>query len=373
MKYKVPKINTYFKLGMLCLVIKTIFGTSNILRIEGVVDDLLAVMGSAFLLGSVLKKGCKTLTYCVYMTLIALAAYTSYRTGNLRMLMIVAFCVASHRQNINETIRFLFCYETFFLLLHVIIALATSMFGKNNSIYMSGEMKYTFGFGHPNTFSCLLTNVLLMWTWLNYERLRKIHILIQILLVLFFYVFTGTRTILITVFVFAMLFCYLKVSCRDMSLLVRYLIPIAVVCHMIVIPMYINGHPLAVLLNKILSTRVKLGAYWFTQKGLSVFGQNLMNAQAVWDEVWQFSGEVPFDNLYTYLLINIGMVWLAFLSVLFYRISFLKNAKYNLFLIVWALYGVTEVHGINPVMLFPLLLLSSGVNESRRQNETKCV
>ena len=97
-----------------------------------------------------------------------------------------------------------------------------------------------------------------------------------------------------------------------------------------------------------------------------MFGQNLNNTNAVWDSVWQLSGTVTFDNIYTYLLINIGIIWLVLLGILFYRISFMKNAKYNLFLIVWALYGITEVHGINPVMVFPILLIAvnSGMSKT---------
>ena len=367
MKYRLPRINTCFKLGLLCLIIKTVFGTSNILRIEGIADDLLSAAGSVFLFVSVLKKGCRPITYCVYLALMVLAAYTSYKMGNLRMVMVTALCVAANRQRIDDVVRFLLSYETIFLLLHVLLALATSLFGKNNSVYMSGEMKYTFGFGHPNTFSCLLTNLLIMWSWLNYDRLKTSHVLTQVFIVLFFYIFTGTRTILLTVFIFAILFFYLKVSKRNLNLLLRYIIPMAVVCHLIAIPLYIGGNPIAVALNKALSTRIKLGAYWYTQRGLSLLGQNIMDTNVTWDEVWQLAGSAPFDNIYTFLMINVGMVWLLVLSVLFYRTSLLKNAKYNLFLILWALYGVTEVHGINPVMLFPLLILAIDVKKEKSE------
>ncbi len=361
MKCTRPKINTLFRLGLLCLMIKTIFGSSNILRIEGIADDVISVLGAAFLLLSVMKKGCKPITYVVYMTIVGLAAYTSYRIGNLRIIMVVALCVAANRQDIDKTIKFLFVYETFFLLFHVFAAVATSAFGKNNFVYMSGQMKYTFGFGHPNTFSCLLTNVLLMWSWLNYDRLRISHVFAQIFIVLFFYAFTGTRTILLSIFIFVALLCYMKVTRYDLHLIVRYIIPVAVICHIAAIFMFLAGHPVAIALNKLLSTRIKLGAYWYTLKGFSLFGQNVQGTIVEWDEVWQLAGEIPFDNIYTYLFMNIGFAWLAVLGFFFYRLSFKKNAKYNLFLIMWALYGVTEVHGINPVMLFPLLLLASNV------------
>ncbi|MBR5287082.1 MAG: hypothetical protein IKU34_00635 [Clostridia bacterium] len=364
MTYRVPKVNTCFKAGLLCLIIKTIFSTSKLLPVTGIADDLLALAGCVLLFCSVFKKGCRPSAYCVYFVVLALAAYTSYRMGNLRMLLIAAICVASTRQNVHRIIRFMFFYETLFLAFHVLLALATSVLGRYNFISVSGEMKYTFGFGHPNTFSCLLMNILLMWSWMNYHRLRMQHILIQILIVLFFYVFTGTRTILLSIFIFAALFVFVKKSRKDLHLLVRYLIPLAVVCHMVVIPLYIGHHPLAELVNKLLSNRIKLGGYWYAHKGLSAFGQNLMSFQAVWDDVWQMSGSLTFDNIYTCLAINFGMVWLAVLCVLFYRISFLRDVKVNLFLVMWALYGVTEVHGVNPVMLFPLLLLTCDVREN---------
>lgn len=366
MRFRIPRINNYYKLGLLCLIIKTVFGTSNILGIGGIADTILSVIGAAFLFVSVMKRGCKPIAYYAYIAVTALAAYTSYRIGNLRILMVVILCIAASRQNIDETINMMFFYETIFLLMHVVLAPVTSLFGVDNWIYMSGKMKYTFGFGHPNVFSCLLLNVLLMWSWMNYDKLKIRHVVAQVFVVLFFYIFTGTRAALISIICFLLLVCYRKFIRADMRLAVRFIIPAMTLGSVMSIFLYIARNPIAVALNKLLSTRVKLGAYWFTQKGITMFGQNLNNTNAVWDSVWQLSGTVTFDNIYTYLLINIGIIWLVLLGILFYRISFMKNAKYNLFLIVWALYGITEVHGINPVMVFPILLIAvnSGMSKT---------
>ena len=36
-----------------------------------------------------------------------------------------------------------------------------------------------------------------------------------------------------------------------------------------------------------------------------------------------------------------------------------KDGKANLFIIVWALYGLCEIHGLNPFMLFPVLFCAN--------------
>ena len=41
-----------------------------------------------------------------------------------------------------------------------------------------GVVRYDMGFGHPNRVSILLFNLLIMWIWLNFDRLQKLKIII---------------------------------------------------------------------------------------------------------------------------------------------------------------------------------------------------
>ena len=55
-------------------------------------------------------------------------------------------------------------------------------------------------------------------------------------------------------------------------------------------------------------------------------------------------------------MVNQGVIWLILLAFIFYKLAKLNSGKVNIFLIVWALYGVTEVHGLNGFLCMPIFL-----------------
>ena len=66
-----------------------------------------------------------------------------------------------------------------------------------------------------------------------------------------------------------------------------------------------------------------------------------------------------------------GIIWLVTIILLFYKLNQLNNDKINFAIIAWAIYGITEVHGLNVYMLFPILLVSELFD--KKQNIEKYV
>ena len=64
---------------------------------------------------------------------------------------------------------------------------------------------------------------------------------------------------------------------------------------------------------------------------------------------------------------NDGLIWLILIAAAFYKLAQKENIKINLCLIMWSLYGVTEVHGLNALMCFPILLVVLLYSEEKEE------
>lgn len=110
--------------------------------------------------------------------------------------------------------------------------------------------------------------------------------------------------------------------------------------------LYPKNLPFINFVNDLLTTRIKLGSMGLTNFGASFIGQNV-----------EYVNGFTFDNIYSMLLVEYGIVWLIVISVLLYALAKRNNIRTNIFIIIWCFYAMSEVHGTNPFMFFPLLLL----------------
>lgn len=171
--------------------------------------------------------------------------------------------------------------------------------------------------------------------------------------------FAKTRTS----FIASVIFCILLVISKSkhsykkiLNLVAQFIVPIFAGLTLLCVNLYMLDNQIAVTVNKLLSDRIKLGAYGVSHYGFSFLGQNVEKENIVWEAEWGFNG-FTFDNVYTYIAVNQGIIWILVLTVLFYLLAKKKNLKISVFVIVWALYGVTEVHGLNGFYCFPIFLV----------------
>lgn len=138
----------------------------------------------------------------------------------------------------------------------------------------------------------------------------------------------------------------------------EFIVPICSGLTLLCVNLLLSGNLIAEAVNALLSDRIKLGAYGVSHYGYSFLGQKVAKTNIVWEAEWGFNG-FTFDNIYTYLAVNQGIIWILLLSVLFYYLAKKEDLKTSIFIIIWALYGITEVHGLNGFISFPILLVVS--------------
>lgn len=359
MKIKVPIPNSLLRIGLLLMIIKVFFSFSSILEVSEELDMVVSVIACMFLAGSILQKAYPLKTLVVFAGVILLGILTSIRTGNLMMFIAIVTCLSLCREDLDRQLRFLMFWETVLVLLTTVIAVMLHLSGHSMLTKVSHEMLFNFGFSHPNVFSCIATNIFAMFLWLHYEDIRGHQLLAIGLLEILIYLITGSRTgLIVTGFLLA---CMLLVRGKNrfrklLRLGAQWAPPVLTLLFYGLCRLYAAGNMAVRVIDDLVSGRIWLGAYSLNRFGVSLFGRNLSNVEVKWDEFWHISG-ITFDNVYTYLLVT-QFVWLLVIMLLFFRLARRGDTKVCVFLLAWSLYGVSEIHVLNPYLFFAVLLVT---------------
>ena len=109
--------------------------------------------------------------------------------------------------------------------------------------------------------------------------------------------------------------------------------------------------------NRLLSTRVYLSAYAVKHFGFTLLGQSMPLDPVTVSPEWP----IPFftlDCAYSFFCCCIGAIWLILICVSFYKLAKLRDPRVSIFLILWALYSVSETITLYVFFFSPLLLIS---------------
>lgn len=360
-KIRIPVPVSLFEWGILFLLLKVMCDASGILPYGDTADTFLSVIACVLLTFSVLFKRVSLAELLVYGVVLISALLTSISTGSMFIFLTVISCLSARRQNLDRFLYVVFVYELIFFVFHTLLSIMLIPFGYNMIQEFNGSERFYFGFVHPNTFSIILLNLTVLWVWRKYHALKKEHLAVILAVHVVFYCFTLCRSALYAVLVLVILICvfYGKEKRRKiLALLAKYSVPVLGALIFMLVSQYTSDHWLIKAVDSILSGRIKLGAYAYETYGVTLLGQNLSSIVVVWDDYWKLSGHT-FDCVYSYMLINYGIVWLIMIVVLFYNCAKKGNEKVNIMLILWACYGIAEVHPLNPFLFFPLFLITN--------------
>lgn len=369
-KIKLIKPQSLLYFGLLLMLIKVMFSFSDVLPYSDEIDKILSVLSAGILSIEIFKKRYSIKRLTIYIAVIILALYGVLITGQYGLLITVITCLAISDVDINKIIQFIFQYELLFFIINIIWSIFMSLLGSYSlSMIIYGVKRYKFGFSHPNILSVILFNLIIMWIWLNFEKIRWKHLGFIFLISIISYYFTKTRTSFFdTLFVILMVALLIGKRKRVIKLY-KYaavlIVPALSIAFYFMIKLRLNNIPIITMLDSFLSARITLGGYAYVRYGVTMFGQNLQNMQVTWDEIWRLNSGT-FDCTYTYLLVNQGIVWLIVLAVGFFMLTRYKSNKINIAIIAWGLYAITEVHGLNGFMCFPVLLMSLLISKKNK-------
>ncbi len=358
--FTLPKPKTMLHIGLLLMIFKVFIPLSDLLPQSAVLDSVLSFASAGILAFDIIQKNLSKKRLIMYGAVTLLALHTVVITGQYGFLITIVAIMAIANYDFDNIINFIYRWELFLFVVHTGFALLFSFSTEISIIQtISGEQRFNFGFGHPNTFSAYLFNLIIMWVWINYNKIKNKNIIAIFFIEFLSYLFTKTRTSMIDVMVFCLVILaakYLKQN-KILSNIAKFIVPSFSIIIFVLITQFITGNPVILFIDEMLSSRLRLGSYAYYHYGLTFFGQNIPFNQITWDPFWQLNG-FTFDCTYTSLMMMHGIVWLIALLLGFYLLGKMRNNRISIVIIAWALYAITEVHGLNGFLCFPVLLFS---------------
>ena len=361
-----PKPKTYAQYGIVILVLKVFLSYTVFENMIPYSDTLLSLLAVLFLGLSILNKGYTIKILFVYGIVALLGLYSSYYVGNVMLFTTILTILAMYNE--NRTILFLYKYEVTAFVVLSVLSLVTG----NVKRYVDEGMSlyFNFGFSHPNVAAAMLFNIMIMWIWLSYNELKpQIYLKLGIFSFVVYF-FTGARTILIvgliTIFLVMISKSEKKWINEGLAFVSGWIVPVLSLAFWYTTVNYKSSGSIIKIIDTFMTGRLKLGAYAYEHYGFTLFGQVVEKGTRFgYDALWNMSKFSTFDNLYTKLMINNGIIWLVIIAVSFFCLSRRKNNITNCMIIIWAIYGISEGHGLNGYLCFPILFLTLLLGENR--------
>lgn len=348
-------------LALFLSIVKTFLSINMYVTLNGSIDNILSCIIAFLFAIDIIFQKYSIRTLLVYLGIAIFTFFLCYYINSFQILLTVLTILAIRKTDFTRVIKFIFQYEcTFTILLIIFSVFCQFLFDMPIYIVKEGVTRFCFGFVHPNLFSIMLANLLLMWVWINYEYIKLGHFIILIVLEVVLYTFSKTRTafyiMIILILLIALL--YKKNNSRLFSYISGLSFPAVGVFWCVLFSTY-RGSGFYNFFDTILSGRLRLAAYAYNTVGYTWFGSDVLPIlkKVEWDPVY-YLNDYTFDSLYSELFMNIGIVTFVLLCVLFFVLSMKRNNKINIFILAFSLYSITEVHTLNGYIFFPIFLLT---------------
>ena len=360
MRVCLPKPKTLLYWGFLLMIFKTFLSDTIIIPYSPLMDNILSYFTAGILAIYILLKRYSVKILLAYMLITLIVLYSTIVSGQYGFLISIIAILALRDADITAAVKFIYNWELLLFISIIILSIFCGFFS-DDYIYGNyyGQIRFHFGFAHPNMLSIYLFNLIIMWIWLNFENMKLIHVGAIVCIEIVSYIFTKTRTSLLDVLFLLVFILFIKrfPGRKIEKIFAGVLIPFLSLLFYLTSSFYTSGNVFLIFLDNVLSGRIRLGSYAFEHFGLTFLGQNIEGIQVVWDPIWRLNG-FTFDCTYTYLMMNMGILWLIIISIGFIFLAKKGSDKILVMIIAWGLYAITEVHGINGFKCFPILLLA---------------
>lgn len=352
----------YFALA-LCSLEQTWF-FSDVFPFSDGVDTILRLIYILAITVVFLLQDYSPKLYLAYGLLGAACVLTRLGSGLMFWIISVITILALRQEDISDVFRLLRRCLTLSLLILALAFFLKYFQGQRQFFEIDnvGRRRVRLGFLHANSLSTYFFNLMLLWVWEKYDSIGPRAIAGLLLTAVAMYLLTDSRTAFLCEILLCLMIVLAKYGGRAAGLLhvgAKWTAPAAAVFMLACSVMWLapTRSPFVEKVNRLLSIRVYLSAYAVSHFGFTLFGQSMPLDPVTVSPEWP----IPFftlDCVYSFFCCCIGAVWLILICVSFYKLGKLRDPRISIFLILWALYGVSETLTLYVFFFSPLLLIS---------------
>lgn len=286
---------------------------------------------------------------------------SAFNTGLLRTVFPFLFMIAASDMNWKQLIKVSLIVECI-LMLFIFCSFLCGILPNESIQRLDGSYRYYMGYTYTTLSANYFFHMVLMYLFVKNKKMQWPSYIIIILLNIFFFITTDTKTIFILIFL--ILICVFSaehfsltwIQKKKVSVLLHNIFYILSFASIELILAFRWGSWFYTKINTLLTNRLSLGRQAYDQYGISILGQKI-----TWNT--EFNGVDPYlyvDCAYMNIAINYGIVILILLCVGFTWVIGKAIKEKNIMLMIICLF--LAVHSItdpqiymmwyNPFLLF---------------------
>ena len=306
------------------------------------------------------------------------ALYTCVTMGQYDLLVTLLAIILLIDEDLEEYISLMLKIQAWLLVAHLAGSTLLSLLGDSRRFWFiaNDRLRFKGGYDHSNVLSCFIQSCLLMFAWLRFRRITPNQFgWMTVVTVLTFIMSRSRAGLLLNIFTLLILILAQndnKLVKKLLDFAFPLLFPAQVAFIFLAQKYYTSGNGAAHLLDTLLTGRIKYAAYGYLRSGMTLLPRYLDYADSgviSWTPEWNLN-TFTFDCLYSFLLMQMGILWIVVISALFIWMRKKLDFRNKVFLLIWMLFSVVEIHGLNCFKFFPLLLISTLLSEKGAEDHS---
>lgn len=244
-----------------------------------------------------------------FIVILCMIGFSSFLAVGKPTLLLSCMCIVGMKNiDIDKLFKGMFNIRAITFIGIVTLSLLGIIENQSIEMWRSGgfDVRYSLGFGHPNTLHLSLFILVSLYFYVRYERLNVLDYLLVSIVNLFIYSYSLSRTGCVVVFIVLILMVISKIRiCSIRKLIIKspkYIF--LLLCIISFLFAYLYGKSaLVTALDIPFNGRLRYSNYYILNYGLTLFGNNI-------------TGDINalFDNGYLYLYIQFGLLGLILIS-----------------------------------------------------------
>lgn len=302
-----------------CFFVKMV--TSKYTKREIIIDGILLIFA----------------TICVLITKIEMVLLT---------LMIL---IGIKNVDIKKVIKIIFYVSLTVITIHSLSYLYACIFHKETlKILLTKdlEIRHYVYFSHPNMFAGIVFGMILEWIYLYGRNIKKIYkyiIIVIVAIIVYKVTISRTTLMLFGILIVGLLFVDLnrKIINKCIYLISRYIFAIISIIIVVFLMFYKtdNNNKYVQKIDEALSGRITLGLYARDKYGNSLIPQYIDFKEKINSK---YAQKLVIDNFYMRYFLSYGILSLVIISIVVWKASKRSNTFEQLYLIIFAIWGITE-------------------------------
>ena len=299
------------------------------------------------------------------------ALYTCVTMGQYDLLVTVVAIFLLIDEDLEEYIPLMLKIQVLLVIAHVAVSgiLSLTGFAERFWFMSNGRLRFNGGFVHSNVLSSYILSCVLMFAWRRFRHITPNEFGWMVIITALTFLMSRSRTgLVLNIFTLVILFLAQnenKLMKKLLDLTFPLLFPALSAMIFLAQKQYMAGTGAARLLDSLLTGRIKYAAYGYLRSGTTLLPRYLDYAASgtvSWTPEWNLN-TFTYDCLYSFSLMQMGMIWIGVISVLLIWMHKKLDFRNKIFLLIWMLFSVVEIHGLNCFKFFPLLLISTLLSE----------